>query len=51
MAVKQSQINGSDRRLTFLKEKMIDECDGFSIFCWLEIKTELPFEYTISWVQ
>lgn len=51
IAANQSQTNGPDRRLTFLKEKMTDECDGFSMFWWLQIKTELPFKYTISWVQ
>lgn len=50
MAVNQSQINAPDRRLRFLTEKMINECDGFSMFWWLQIKTELPFEYTSSWV-
>lgn len=51
MAGNQSQSNAPGRRLTFLTERMTDECDGFSLFWWLHIKAELSFKYASSWVQ
>lgn len=51
MAANKSQSNAPDRRLTFLTDRMNDECDGFSMFWWLQIKAELSFKYTSSWVQ